>query len=115
MVTRPIVSKYQLFNAQRFTSFVGSLHRVERDEPWSLFCPSEAETLLQSSGAKFNQYLLGYEVLNVGVVYQARDIWSVLIAKAIEPNGPCIMYTDTVNSKRLLIFSEHCMANAFTI
>lgn len=94
---RYIVSKYARLTYPSLISATVSLHRVERDESWSLFCPSEAEALLRSSGAQFNRYLLGYEALKIGVVYQARDIWSAIIGKAIEPNGPRLMFTDTVN------------------
>ncbi len=76
------------------------MRRVEADESWSLFCPSEAPGLADVWGAAFEQLYLGYEAKGVArKVVSARKLWFQILDTQMETGTPYLVYKDAANGK----------------
>lgn len=76
------------------------MRRVEADEPWSLFCPSEAPGLADVWGAAFEQLYLGYEAKGIArKVVSARKLWFQILDTQMETGTPYLLYKDAANGK----------------
>jgi len=74
------------------------MERVEKDEVWSLFCPSQCPGLADHYGSEFNHLYLGYEKENrFSTQIRARDLWTEIVRSQIETGTPYMMYKDACN------------------
>ncbi|KAJ2930828.1 hypothetical protein H1R20_g6273, partial [Candolleomyces eurysporus] len=74
------------------------MSRVENDEDWTLFCPSEVPQLVDLHGATFQTAYELFEQRGVGKkTIRARDLWKEIIRSQIECGGPSILFKDSVN------------------
>jgi ribonucleoside-diphosphate reductase alpha chain len=75
------------------------MQRVERDEMWSLFCPSEAPGLSDVWGEEFNKLYQHYETTVAGKRMSARQLWMRLYVSLAETGTPYITMKDSSNAK----------------
>ena len=76
------------------------MRRVEADESWSLFCPSEAPGLADVWGAAFEELYLGYEAKGIArKVVSARKLWFQILDTQMETGTPYLLYKDAANGK----------------
>lgn len=77
------------------------MKRVERDEKWTLFCPSDAPKLSELYGSDFDkEYERLEEGLNINkVVIQARHLMMKIIESQVETGTPYMLYKDSCNKK----------------
>ncbi|PPQ74767.1 hypothetical protein CVT26_005012, partial [Gymnopilus dilepis] len=79
------------------------LHRVERDENWSLFRPGDVPRLANVWGAEFSDAYQMYEERGLAVQsVRAKDLWTVILDGIMQSGGPSIMFKDAANSKNNL-------------
>lgn len=83
-----------------YALFVNDLFmkRVEANEKWTLFCPTEA-SLIDLYGEKFEEQYIKYEEENIGKVIKARDLWSKILESIQEVGVPYIVHKNACNSK----------------
>ena len=77
------------------------MQRVEKDEEWTLFSPSEAPRLCDTHSKEFEKLYLFYEKqenINSRTV-KARDLWKAIITSQIETGTPYMLYKDACNAK----------------
>jgi ribonucleoside-diphosphate reductase alpha subunit len=76
------------------------MRRVEADEKWSLFCPSEAPGLADVYGAEFDALYTGYEAKGLArKVVDARTLWYQILETQMETGTPYLLYKDPANQK----------------
>ena len=76
------------------------MKKVEADEDWYLFCPSEAPGLTDVWGDQFDQKYNSYvENKKYRKVVKARLIWNKILESQIETGMPYIAYKDSINKK----------------
>ena len=76
------------------------MKRVEANETWSLFCPSEAPGLADCWGEEFERLYEKYEQEGrARKVVKAQDLWFEILESQIETGTPYILYKDACNRK----------------
>jgi ribonucleoside-diphosphate reductase alpha subunit len=76
------------------------MQRVERNEPWTLFCPSEAPGLADVYGEEFNALYLKYKAEGRGrKQVDAQKLWFKVLDAQIETGTPYLLYKDAANKK----------------
>jgi ribonucleoside-diphosphate reductase alpha chain len=76
------------------------MERVEKNEPWTLFCPSEAPGLADVYGDDFKQLYEKYEKEGRGrKQVDAQKLWFKVLDSQIETGTPYLLYKDAVNHK----------------
>ncbi|KAJ2925229.1 hypothetical protein H1R20_g11888, partial [Candolleomyces eurysporus] len=88
--------------AARRTVLVNDLfmERVRNDEDWTLFCPSEAPTLVKLSGRNFQEEYLDLEARSPGQgKVKARQVWNTIIDSLLLTGGPSVLFKDSINYK----------------
>src|SRR4051812_5437348 len=77
-----------------------SMKRVEANEDWSLFCPSEAPGLHEVWGEEFEALYAQYEAEGrARKVIPAQKLWYGILEAQIETGGPFMVYKDHANRK----------------
>jgi ribonucleoside-diphosphate reductase alpha chain len=76
------------------------MKRVENNENWSLFSPSEAPGLADVYGEEFEKLYERYEKEGKArIVLKAQDLWFEIIEAQIETGVPYMLYKDACNRK----------------
>jgi len=76
------------------------MKRVEEDDNWSLFCPSEAPRLSDVWGDEFERLYTSYEQKGLArEVVRARDLMFKIIESQAETGTPYMLYKDSCNKK----------------
>lgn len=77
------------------------MKRVEKDEMWTLFCPTDAPELQDAYGAKFDKLYHQYEnnIMCNGKKIKARELWFQICTTQIETGTPYLLYKDACNKK----------------
>ena len=76
------------------------MERVESNQPWTLFCPSEAPGLSDVYGDEFRALYERYEQEGRGrKQIDAQKLWFKVLDSQIETGTPYILYKDACNSK----------------
>jgi len=76
------------------------MERVEKNEPWTLFCPSEAPGLSDVHGEEFRALYEKYEKEGRGrKQIDAQKLWFKVLDAQIETGTPYILYKDAANKK----------------
>ncbi len=76
------------------------MERVEKNEPWTLFCPSEAPGLAEVYGDEFRALYEKYEKEGRGrKQIDAQKLWFKVLDAKIEKGTPYILYKDAANKK----------------
>jgi ribonucleoside-diphosphate reductase alpha chain len=76
------------------------MRRVEADESWSLFCPSEAPGLADVWGTDFENLYTAYEAKGIArKVVSARKLWFQILDTQMETGTPYLLYKDAANGK----------------
>jgi ribonucleotide reductase alpha subunit len=82
-----------------------SMRRVEDDDKWTLFCPSDVPQLVTLHGAAFREAYVALEREGVGMkTVRARDLWKEVIRCQIESGGPSILFKDSINRGSKICF-----------
>lgn len=77
--------------------------RIENDEKWTLFCPSDVGDLTDLFGEEFERRYKHYESLTESgeiknfEVMQAKDLWKKILKSLFETSHPWITYKDNAN------------------
>ena len=76
------------------------MERVEKNEKWTLFCPSEAPGLADVYGDEFNALYIKYESEGRGrKQVEAQKLWFKVLDSQIETGTPYLLYKDAANKK----------------
>lgn len=76
------------------------MHRVEKDDVWSLMCPSECPNIVGKYGKEFDDAYIEYEKNGkYRKQIKARDLWFKIMDSQIETGMPYILYKDAINKK----------------
>lgn len=76
------------------------MERVEKNEPWTLFCPSEAPGLADVYGDEFKALYEKYEAEGRGrKQIEAQKLWFKVLDSQIETGTPYLLYKDAANKK----------------
>lgn len=76
------------------------MERVEANQDWSLFCPSEAPGLADVWGKEFEELYSRYEKEGRAKrVVRAQQLWFAILEAQIETGNPFMLYKDTCNRK----------------
>jgi len=76
------------------------MQRLERNEMWSLFCPSVVPQLSETYGDAYNEiYLKAEEQKLYSRQVPAVDIWKAVCQSQQETGLPYILYKDSINRK----------------
>ena len=76
------------------------MERVEKNEKWTLFCPSEAPGLADVYGDEFNALYEKYEAEGRGrKQVDAQKLWFKVLDSQIETGTPYLLYKDAANKK----------------
>lgn len=76
------------------------MERVESNQPWTLFCPSEAPGLADVYGDEFRTLYERYEQEGRGrKQIDAQKLWFKVLDSQIETGTPYILYKDAANQK----------------
>jgi ribonucleoside-diphosphate reductase alpha subunit len=76
------------------------MERVEKNEPWTLFCPSEAPGLADVYGDEFRALYTRYEQEGRGrKQVDAQKLWFKVLDSQIETGTPYLLYKDACNQK----------------
>jgi ribonucleotide reductase alpha subunit len=76
------------------------MERVEKNEPWTLFCPAEAPGLSDVHGDAFKALYLQYEQEGRGrKQVDAQKLWFKILDAQIETGTPYLLYKDACNQK----------------
>ena len=76
------------------------MERVEKNQPWTLFCPSEAPGLAEVYGDEFRALYERYEKEGRGrKQVDAQKLWFKVLDSQIETGTPYLLYKDAVNHK----------------
>ena len=77
--------------------------RLEADENWSLFDPTQVNGLTDLFGEAFNTAYIEYERRGFATTaLSARGLWQVISDAIRESGGPFLMYSDNINSTRYI-------------
>lgn len=76
------------------------MERVEKNQPWTLFCPSEAPGLSDVYGEDFRALYERYEQEGRGrKQVDAQKLWFKVLDAQIETGTPYLLYKDACNQK----------------
>jgi ribonucleotide reductase alpha subunit len=76
------------------------MKRVEADEDWTLFCPSEAPGLDEVYGDAFEELYTRYEKEGRGKrTIKAQKLWFQILDTQMETGTPYLLYKDAANTK----------------
>jgi ribonucleotide reductase alpha subunit len=76
------------------------MERVEKNQPWTLFCPSEAPGLADVYGDEFRELYERYEMEGRGrKQMDAQNLWFKILDAQIETGTPYLLYKDACNEK----------------
>jgi ribonucleoside-diphosphate reductase alpha chain len=76
------------------------MKRVEADEDWTLFCPSEAPGLADVHGSMFEELYTKYEKEGRGrKTVKAQKLWFQIMDTQMETGTPYLCYKDAANAK----------------
>jgi ribonucleoside-diphosphate reductase alpha chain len=76
------------------------MERVEKNEQWTLFCPSEAPGLADVYGTEFKELYERYEREGRGrKQVDAQKLWFKVLDSQIETGTPYLLYKDAANKK----------------
>ena len=76
------------------------MRRVETNQPWTLFCPSEAPGLADVWGPAFDALYEKYEAEGRGKrQVDARKLWTKITDCQVETGTPYLLYKDAANAK----------------
>jgi ribonucleoside-diphosphate reductase alpha subunit len=76
------------------------MERVEKNEKWTLFCPSEAPGLADVYGDEFKELYEKYEAEGRGrKQVDAQKLWFRVLDTQIETGTPYLLYKDAANKK----------------
>jgi ribonucleoside-diphosphate reductase alpha chain len=76
------------------------MERVEKQEPWSLFCPHQCPGLNHVYGDKYKVLYEKYEKEGKATkTIQARDLWFQILNSQMETGTPYLLYKDACNQK----------------
>jgi len=76
------------------------MERVEKNQPWTLFCPSEAPGLADVYGEEFRDLYERYEQEGRGrKQVDAQKLWFKVLDSQIETGTPYLLYKDAANQK----------------
>jgi len=76
------------------------MERVEKQEPWSLFCPHQCPGLNHVYGNKYKELYEKYEKEGkASKTIQARDLWFQILNSQMETGTPYLVYKDACNLK----------------
>ena len=76
------------------------MERVEKNQPWTLFCPSEAPGLADVYGDEFRALYEKYEKEGLGrKQVDAQKLWFKVLDSQIETGTPYLLYKDAANQK----------------
>lgn len=76
------------------------MERVEKNQPWTLFCPSEAPGLADVYGEEFRTLYEKYEAEGRGrKQVDAQKLWFKVLDSQIETGTPYLLYKDAANEK----------------
>ena len=76
------------------------MERVEKNQPWTLFCPSEAPGLAEVYGDEFRALYEKYEKEGRGrKQIDAQKLWFKVLDSQIETGTPYLLYKDAANQK----------------
>ena len=76
------------------------MKRVENDQPWTLFCPTDAPGLFESWGEEFEALYEKYEREGRGRhTIQARELFTQILDAQIETGMPYMLFKDACNRK----------------
>ena len=76
------------------------MQRVEGDQDWTLFSPSEAPNLHEKYGEEFEALYIKYEQEGRGrKTLKAREVWQKILESQIETGTPYMLYKDSANKK----------------
>lgn len=76
------------------------MERAEKNEMWSLMCPSECPGLANVYGKEFKKLYEKYESEGrIVKSVKAQDLWNEIIKSQIETGTPYMTYKDAVNYK----------------
>lgn len=76
------------------------MERVEKNEPWTLFCPAEAPGLSDVYGDEFRALYTKYEQEGRGrKQVDAQKLWFKILDSQIETGTPYLLYKDACNQK----------------
>ena len=75
------------------------MKKVNSDEDWYLFCPSEAPGLTDVWGDEFDKKYNSYVEKRYRKKVKARFIWNKILESQIETGMPYIAYKDSINKK----------------
>jgi ribonucleoside-diphosphate reductase alpha subunit len=76
------------------------MERVEKNESWTLFCPSEAPGLADVYGDEFKELYEKYEKEGRGrKQIDAQKLWFKVLDSQIETGTPYLLYKDAANKK----------------
>ncbi|MEM7173721.1 MAG: ribonucleoside-diphosphate reductase subunit alpha [Bacteroidota bacterium] len=76
------------------------MKRVENNQNWSLFCPTEAPHLIDAYGEKFEKIYQKYEQEGKArKTVKAQDLWKKIVEAQIETGTPYMLYKDAANQK----------------
>jgi ribonucleoside-diphosphate reductase alpha chain len=76
------------------------MERVEKDEPWSLFCPHQCPGLNDVYGNDYRTLYETYELQKRAVkTIQARALWFKILDSQMETGTPSLLYKDACNLK----------------
>jgi len=76
------------------------MKRVEKEEKWSLFCPSKCPDLIDSYGDDFENKYIEYEKLGFYTEQiEARKLWFQILDAQMETGNPYMLYKDHANKK----------------
>ena len=76
------------------------MERVDKNEDWTLFCPSEAPGLADVVGDEFKALYERYEAEGLGRrKIKAQKLWFHILDSQIETGTPYLVYKDAANTK----------------
>lgn len=77
------------------------MHRVEKDEDWTLFCPAEIDCeLWEMYGSEFEENYTRLEREGKGRrTIKARQLWQKILESQIETGTPYLLFKDSANIK----------------
>ncbi|CAJ0929802.1 unnamed protein product, partial [Mesorhabditis belari] len=76
------------------------MSRVEKDQHWSLMCPSECPGLADCWGEEFEKLYIRYETeARFKKQVRARKLWEAIVSSQIETGTPYMLYKDACNRK----------------
>lgn len=76
------------------------MKRLERNEPWSLFCPDEAPGLSDLYGDEFEALYTHYESKGFArAQVPIQKLWLAILKSQVETGTPYMLYKDSCNAK----------------